>query len=446
MATGGSVTLPTSSQDSRFDLIAVDQSGTIIYIRGTASPNPVFPDFGENIVVLASVLVRPGTTPPLTSDVVDKRIILPERFVTALDSGVLLGCYDPANALAPKFEIDHQGKAVWSSDTRLFRSAAHTLRVEDNLVVGSGLTAESLQVNDDLVVGGNLAATNFRRGDGPPTGTGNLGDVWQNYRDGGLWTWNGTWEVLSTVPIPAGIIMQSLLNSEPTGWLFLNGQQVDEERAGGLWDAFSQWQVSTPAGMRLQLPDYTNMFLRQGTPGQIGGSAQVVLTTDNLPPHKHLGEQGQQMQPSGAHGHLVSQQPAGGHQHLTTQDEGGGTHGHPVTDPGHYHAGADGGAGGYFIAMMWGGRRRIDGPFNDASHPVAVQEVPNTVRAYTGVQVVAGGAHHHWTDVRGAHTHLISVDADYTEHVHILNEALVGASKPFNISPPYAAVRYLIKT
>ena len=34
VAVNGSVTLPTSSQDARFDLIGVDQSGAVVFVQG----------------------------------------------------------------------------------------------------------------------------------------------------------------------------------------------------------------------------------------------------------------------------------------------------------------------------------------------------------------------------------------------------------------------------
>jgi hypothetical protein len=93
--TGGQVTLPTASQSPRFDLITVDAGGTVGAIVGTADPNPIFPDYTDAVTVFASVMLRPGGTPPQASDVTDKRIMLTARYMTAVKDGSLIHNADP---------------------------------------------------------------------------------------------------------------------------------------------------------------------------------------------------------------------------------------------------------------------------------------------------------------------------------------------------------------
>ena len=108
VAGGGQVTL-SSSQSPRFDLIVGDGAGHVFGLRGDANDNPIFPDKDlelNNLTVFAAVMVRPGVQPPQQADVTDKRVMLPERFTTAINDGSLLQNTDSTNDLEPLFDID----------------------------------------------------------------------------------------------------------------------------------------------------------------------------------------------------------------------------------------------------------------------------------------------------------------------------------------------------
>ena len=452
VATGGQVTLPTSSQQPRFDLIGIDQGGAVVYVRGTASPNPVFPEFVDTVTILASVYITPGQTPPdAVRDITDKRRFLPQRFLSTATDGDLLATYSSSPALSPVYTVSATGRTEWMTDTRIYRhlSKPKTLVIEDNLDVAKALTTESMVINKTLDVGGDLSAANLLHGQGTPSisgAVGTLGDLYQDQQNGGLWSYETTgWGRLSVTTIPAGAIISSLTTVQPQGWLSLNGQVVDKQTAGGLWDLFPQWQNN--ATQQMTLPNAQGQFLRMGMqPGNTGGAATVTLQTANMPPHQHIDRDAGGTLTTlggGEHIHNATIGPGGGHNHITVGD---GAHGHDVDDPQHWHEGVAGGNGGGFIYEAWGGRRRLDGPFNDASHPVAVDSAPNTVPSPSHVTVKFGGGHGHFTNDVSPHTHEVTVQPFNSQHVHGIPERSVGGGQEFNILPPFLTVNYLIKT
>src|SRR5580765_247304 len=302
------VTLADPGQSARFDLIYVNNAGSVGFIRGTASPNPVFPEYADDVTILASVFVQPGTS-PTQLNITDKRVFLPERYRTALDAGTLLGSYQTAS-LTPRFEIDYSGQHRWGGGALLWESSPLTLSVHADLNVEGVIGANDLLVQHDITVGGNITSDNLQRGSGPPSGTANDGDLYQDTLNGGLWTMeDGVWQRLSTVPIPVGTVSGMMRDDEPMGWLKLNGQKTQESRAGGLWALHPEWL----AGGLLQLPDYTACSLRQGPIGNKGGTPTSTLREENLPPHKHLRTPSGTTQPAGSHSHNASIQAAGPH-------------------------------------------------------------------------------------------------------------------------------------
>jgi hypothetical protein len=436
VATGGQVTLPQSSQQPRFDLISVDQGGHVGYVRGTPSPNPTYPDFGDDVTILAAVYITPGNTVPAASDVTDKRVFLPQRYLSIAPRGDLLANYSATPGLSPRYTVATDGRTEWLTDTRIFRSGAGVLRVEDNLDVANALTADSVAVTHDLDVAGDITAGNLLNGQGPPGAlAGTPGDLYQDQQNGGLWSYEGGgWLRLSTVPIPPGFIMASLGSDQPDGWLIMDGRSVDKPTSGGLWN-------------KLRLPQANGMFLRQGPVGTSGGAATVPINITNMPPHTHIDRDSGgavTTYANGAHSHVGTIGPGGDHGHDT--DASQGSHHHDVDDPQHWHEGADGGAGGGFIAAIWGGTRRLDGPFNDASHPVSVEIVANTVPSPSHVTVRDGGTHQHFTNIVPPHGHPITIDPYNSNHVHAIPERSIGGGQPISILPPFLAVNYLIKT
>ncbi len=447
VATGGQVTLPTSSQQPRFDLIGIDQGGAVVYIRGTASPNPVFPDFGDNVTIVAAVYITPGQTPPdSVRDITDKRRFIPQRFLTTVDTGDIVSSYASSPTLTPRFTVSAVGRTEWATDTRMYRSAAKTLRIEDNLDVLKQVSADSMVVTHDLDVAGDITAGNLLNGQGPPGAlAGTPGDLYQDQQNGGLWSYEGgAWLRLSTVPIQPGFIMASLGSDQPDGWLILDGRSVTKVDSGGLWNAFPQWRIDAN---NLRLPNALGMFLRQGPVGTSGGAATAPINISNMPAHTHIDKDSGgtvTTYANGAHTHIGTIGPGGDHGHTTDPTQG--SHHHDVDDPEHFHEGVAGGNGGNFVYEAWGGRRRLDGPFNDASHPVAVDTAPNTVPSPSHVTVRDGGTHQHFTNVVPPHGHPIDIQPYNSNHVHAIPERSIGGSQPISIIPPFLAVNYLIKT
>ena len=155
--TSGQVTLPLSSQSPRFDLITVNAGGTIGYIRGDPSANPIYPSYDDTVTVLAAVYITPGNTAPDPSrDITDKRRFVNQRFGTAITGGKLLSSYAPGPPLVEQFSIDAFGATAWSGDTTLSRTAAKTLSVADNLNVAEMLTADSINIAKTLTVSGDM--------------------------------------------------------------------------------------------------------------------------------------------------------------------------------------------------------------------------------------------------------------------------------------------------
>jgi hypothetical protein len=442
--TGGQVTLPTASQSPRFDLITVDAGGTVGAIVGTADPNPIFPDYTDAVTVFASVMLRPGGTPPQASDVTDKRIMLTARYMTAVKDGSLIHNADPVD-LHPLFDVAFDGHMVWDGDgTALERSTTKTLRVHDNLSVVGTLTAAGISLTGDLNVAGDVIASNFSQGNGNPSGTATLGDLYKNLADGSIWVFqNGQWLQLSTVPIPAGMTMMGFMTTAPPGWLLVNGQTITKAQAGGLWDARPDWQLVN--GTQMKLPDAQNCYFGWGPPGSKFGnaSAQVQLQEANIPTHKHLTSPVTSV--GGTHVHTVQQAPAGAHSHRTVQPSGAHVHG--VNDPGHVHYASDEPNVGAIICTYWGGQNKLDGLFNDASHTYSVEPVNGVRMAKTSIAITTESSNHdHPTDQQGEHVHGFAIDPTTSTHSHPIDEKTVGSSAPFDIRPPTIGSYLYVKT
>jgi hypothetical protein len=121
--TSRQTTLSQSSQDARFDLIVGDVAGFIFSIKGTESPNPVFPTYDDKVCVFAAVLILPGNANPQQGQLTDKRIMVMERFATAItNGGHLLSNQDPTT-LASMFRSARTarrggGTPPWSAPRR----------------------------------------------------------------------------------------------------------------------------------------------------------------------------------------------------------------------------------------------------------------------------------------------------------------------------------------
>jgi hypothetical protein len=337
--------------------------------------------------------------------------------------------------VAPKGEVD-----------KILETVVNNLEVTNNLDVVGTLTAQDLGLDGDLIAAGDVTADNLKVGIVNPTVPGKPGDLYRNTATGSLWLYEGgTWKQLATTPIPAGFTMMGFVTTAPQGWLLVDGSRVTRAAAGGLWDALPAWRTVVGGAEYIQLPDAKDCFFGWGAPGVKGGnpSSSVVISTANMPAHRHLTSPSGQMVGAGAHGHGATLLPNGGHTHVTQPNQG--SHGHDLDDPGHFHGAFEGGSG--FVAAVWGAPNKLDGLFNDASHTWNVDVIPWTFPAKTGIRTMASDAanHTHSTDNPGNHFHSLSIDQQGTNHTHIINEVTVGSGAPLDIRPPFMGVYLYVK-
>jgi hypothetical protein len=125
------------------------------------------------------------------------------------------------------------------------------------------------------------------------------------------------------------------------------------------------------------------------TPGNVGGTTSVTLTTGNLPSHTHLAT-------------------------LTGATDQGGAHNHTVIDPGHAHAMSP----GYQTATNSGQTGR-----NDGSQSALITA---TQSAVTNISLAQAATHNHSLTVTG-------------------NIGVTGSGQSFGILPPYYALCYIQK-
>jgi hypothetical protein len=449
---GGQVTLPHAASNPRFDLIVGDAAGHVSGLLGVPDLNPVFPEYDSTMCVFASVLVKPGATAPQTVDVTDKRIILAQNFVTAMNDGdgPLVLCVNPAD-MSRNFQIDPDGRLSFGTDNSFIEhddANGNGVYVSLNLrVEGTATTGGDLDVGGALNTTGPLVGSNFRQGLGNPSGTGANGDIYKDTSNGNVWAYQaGTWQQLSFTNIPPGMTMTTFLPTPPAGWLLVNGQTISKLASGGLWNAFPAWRTSD--GMNMVLPDARNCFFMYGTPGTTGGSSNgmLALQTTNLPPHKHL------VSPTtgagGSHTHSASSDIQGNHSHTTGNIQGAHLHG--VSDPGHVHPAAPGGGGPPAILT-----RVFAAPAGYAQGDQPIVLTPNTGSATTGFNSggtggpgvnTAGSNHVHTTDVLGNHQHTITIGPGGGTHSHPITENMIGSGTPIDIRPPFIGMYLLIKT
>ena len=125
------------------------------------------------------------------------------------------------------------------------------------------------------------------------------------------------------------------------------------------------------------------------TPGNVGGSTSVTLTTENLPSHTHLAT-------------------------LSGATDQGGAHNHTVIDPGHAHAMSP----GYQTGTNSGQTGRNDG--NQSTL------ITTTQGAITNISLAQAPTHSHTLTVTG-------------------NVGATGSGQNFGILPPYYALCYIQK-
>ena len=446
----GSVPIGTTALD-RFDLIVVDQGGTILVIKGVDTNDPVFPDVPVTNTVLAAVFAPAGVS-DYSSNVTDKRKFLSKALLTKIPPGDPL-VYNKNNT-GVHYQTSGAGDTWWEGDTRLWRSNPHELSIDQDLKVLGDLNVGDDITCDALTGTGRVQGSNLVSGSTLP-GTATPGTIYQD-DSGHIYVWrNGAWKELATLDAtsPVGTIIQSIQAPsvmQSLGWVALNGATITEAQYGSLFTipALAGNITGTAPNRSMVLPkaDGKVMVTQWGvTPGTTGGnqnSNTITLGMANMPKHRHnvamtqvsVGPLTGSVLRNGIHSHAVT----------------GGDHGHPqITDPGHAHHGMDLGAGSNIasavIGLLWGGPNKIDALFNDRNHTYSVERMEWTMPAYSNITIgSAGSAHGHNIIQDGDHDHQLRLD-NILPHDHPVSEQDMGASAAFDITPAYLAVYSYIK-
>lgn len=454
----------TASLD-RFDLVIFDASeGRFRLLVGTAAASPVFPTLQDDQVVLYAIFVSAGilSSSITTSMVTDKRIRLTRNYITAIPGTERLLANTMPDGSSP-YTVYGDGRTSWN-DVSLYRTSTGTVEVGGNLnVTGNEAVVGNLGVSGNLAAGGVFTSANIVRGTGIPSGVAAIGTIYQQVDGGGkLWLYQETtagtaWARIGTdmatpggvtAGDPPGTIISSLLApGHPflSGFLPMVGNSYGQTDLGRLWSLrttapFVDWM----SGLTMVIPDMTGSTLMQTgeTIGLAVGSNERILTTSNLPAHQHFGGDGTTGS-SGAHTPTGGIGESGGHSHTTA---GGGGHYHTINDPGHAH-GTDFLSGGY-IRVQWNGAFRLDGPFTDASHPIAVDQTPFVSKGFTGINQTTSeqSGHDHNISGHAGHSHPLTMNS-VPGHTHSMPaESSVGGGTPINLTPRRLPIRYYIKT
>ena len=213
----------------------------------------------------------------------------------------------------------------------------------------------------------------------------------------------------------------------PTGYLLCDGSAVDRGAFSGLFAVIgTTWGIGD-GSTTFNIPDLRNVFLQGvGTHalGSTGGSANVTLTTTQLPSHTHTVT-------DPGHIHAVADP---GHTHTVT-DPG---HVHVLTDPGHTHTLTD---PGHVHASL------VASSTNTAGAAVGATTTGNTASATTGITLASNvtgltlAAH-----VTGI-TNVSNVTGlTVTSHTTGITLANAGTGSAFSVLNPFAAVNWIIKT
>ena len=482
-----SVSLGVGGAQDRFDLIVVNQGGTIQVIIGAYSTDPVFPDPPKTVTVLAAVFA-PATQSNFSDNVIDKRKFVIKQLLTKIEPGEML--VRNANGSGNHYSITGGGLTSWLGDTSLWRTSPGTLRVQSKLTVDDTLGIGGAFTADSVTVVNRVQASNIISDTEVPS-SGRNGAIFQNETNGKIFVWqDGAWQELATISstIPLGTVITSLEKPsvmEPKGWVALNGQTVTEGTHPRLFtiDALIRYVTSGTEAAHdrvMNLPNLNGVvpavgFSGVGTipplvapNGQPRVTNQVSLTTANMPRHKHntasasgggATASGATVGRSGDHSHIGSDVFYKGLQ--------SGAHHHQIYDPGHAHYGVTGDGGsaltpeggmgassGVFIGTAWAGQNKLIGSIGDSTSTVAVGQYNFTGRAYTRNYIAmpapigdtpGDGGHRHDLGGGGDHNHNLSFDASAFVHSHDLTEQEVGGNVSFDVSPVsftlYAYVR-----
>ena len=471
-STSGSVLLSVGASSPRFDLVGYDtETSRFAHIAGEPDSEPKFAFIPDTFVVLAAVFIDSLDQTISATDVVDKRHLLLSGARGAV-SGVstFISNSDPETG-STLFKVTGAGTISWGSSgsPSISKDVAGTgVAVSGKLTAGTGIDVTgNAAVSGNLTVTGVATSSNFKRGDAHPGAepvvAGNPGDIYSR-TNGQQFTRlappvGGTWAEIYADEYPPGTVLSSLLEGDAVttfmgaGWLKFGNSyaSADVGRLASMGSNFAGWYNSGSG--RWTLPDLNNTFLAgsslndiNGVPAVVGDNA-VTISTAQLPSHKHFDGSlvGGQLRTSatGNHIHNVSSANAGSHSHNVTD----GRHGHPITDPEHAHSANHGNnVPANFVATLWGGGSKLDGPFHDKSHTWTVEAALYTTTNKTGITIPEGhGDHVHTVGTVNGHTHDISVSGA-GDHFHTMpNEAGAGSGSPVDVTPKHLKVHYYLK-
>ena len=447
----GSANLATSGSQDRFDLLVVDGQGTLVVIGGTPSEDPVFPDTPEDVTLLAVAYCASGAS-DFSNSIIDKRVFVPNALLTKIgpDSPLIYNL----NGSGSHYSVDGKGLTTWLSDTRMYRSGSGELTIENTLNLRGNLVAGGAITGQTVTARGPIRGSNLSQGDSFPPGTDHVpGTLFQHTGSGRIYTWrNSAWKELATLDsvTPVGTILTTLEVPEVmtlNGWIPLDGTAVNEGTAAfasliALSVIANNYVVGVAPNRTIRLPNCNRrvMLTDFSNPGQLDGTMSPTISLANMPTHRHNGR----VVRGGGFNLNIRTNRVGGHRHSTW----GGAHGHNYSDPTHQHLAAEFVYGFHLrvVAETWGGKYRIDGPFNDRSHPVAVDLMPWTGKSPTDIVISSSGSEHgHEMGDAGDHDHQVYADP-VPEHEHVYQEDWQGQGSAMNTTPAYLAVYTYIRS
>lgn len=447
----GTVGLGVTSAQDRFVLVVADAGGTLTVVVGTPAVDPVFPDPPLGVTVLAAVFCPTGVQ-SLSDNVIDKRKFVSKNLLTKIspDDALLRNL----NGTGNHFLLNGDGRAVWENDTWMWRSAPETLSIHKNLKLEGTLTADgNIFARGDIEAVGNVYGANLRWDTVQPAPPMEPGTIWQDKTRGKIFVWRGNaWEELATTKSanPPGTIITSLEQPSvmtPLGWIPIDGRKVYEEDAPLLFDVQGmQHLIVSDTPRYIQLPNAQKLAMicdwgrKPGLKVSTHPNNLITLQVAHMPRHGHR----PRSNPSGGYTPRISMTRAGNHGHNVY----GGLHEHDVNDDGHAHDGFDyAGLGGTsVVALVWGGKNKIDALFNDRNHTYSVEALRWTSPALSNVRVSTGRSEHwHNVDPNGEHEHTATLEP-IPEHQHVMVEDQVGGDTPFDITPEYLTVYSYVRS
>jgi len=451
VSSGQTVNVGVGGSQDRFDLVAVDDGGSLVRIGGTPAVDPVFPDPPTNVTVLAAVYAPTGTA-NLSDNVVDKRKFVSRSLLTKIPVGDPL--VQNRNGTGDEFMMNGGGVLTWKGDASLFRSAAYTVRIIKYLAVDEDIAAgNSVTAGGPITATGQVTGSNLQFGATPLPSTADSGTLFQDAA-GKLWLrTNNGWKEIATLEgaVPTGSVISSVEPPSvmtPLGWVPLQGQTITESQYPTLFTltGLAGLRSGTAPNRTMKLPNaegkaFTTKWNVPVFTDAGSTDNKVTLTVSNMPKHKHnvtTDAIGAQALSSG-----IGISRSGGHIHGMAKS---GKHIHWVNEHPHVHEGMDNfGSPAPVIAVAWGGRNKIDALFNDRNHTYSVEKAQWTMPAIGEVDVLENGSDHaHVIDEDGDHTH--TVTGSIAGHNHGTNEDYQGAGSAFDITPMNLSIYTYIRS